>query len=96
MNRLRLTVLGTFLAVGLAGCAGLDRPNWSHPGSVTEQQTRAQRFDPYPENEPGPKITGARPREYEKPIPEVDRARWPQTSGVLRAGWLPWNWGRTQ
>jgi len=96
MGRLRWMVWGMLVVVEASGCAGLDRPNWFHPGPAQEQQLRAQRFDPYPENEPGPAITGARPREYEKPVPEVDRARWTQSSQALRAGWLPWNWGRTQ
>ena len=91
MNRVWMLCLGVLLAAG-AGCH-VARPNWSQPGTAPQQQQRAQRYDPYPENEPGPKLTGVRPREYEKPIPEVDRARW-QPQDALRASWLPWNWGR--
>ena len=78
----------TFLTVavlitGLAGCQGLAPPSVLHPGPAEYQQRRAQRFDPYPENEPGPEIVGARPLEYGKPPAEVQRARW-----------SPWNTGR--
>jgi hypothetical protein len=60
----------------LAGCASVARPSLAHPGSAPVQQSRAVRFDPYPENEPGPALVGVRPREYEKPIAEPSRARW--------------------
>ncbi len=81
MRRFASVVLGLALVVGAAGCRGLAPPNWSHPGPAEYQQRRAERFDPYPENEVAPAIVGARPREYEKPPAEV-----------LRARWLPWNW----
>jgi len=77
-----------------AGCGTTGGPNWFHPGPAVWQQARAERFDPYPENEPGPQVTGARPRAYDRPLPEVDRARWPQPGAWYRAGWLPWNWSR--
>jgi hypothetical protein len=64
------------LFVVLTGCASTAGPSWFHPGSATTQQTRALRYDPYPENEPGPTIVGSRPREYQKPPPETSRARW--------------------
>jgi hypothetical protein len=72
-------VAGSVLAI--AGCAKPDkssiaRPNLLRPGTADLQQARAKRFDPYPENEPGPRINEARPREYDRPYPEVDRARW--------------------
>ena len=54
-----------------------------NPGPAEHQQSQAEQFDPYPENEPGPELVGARPMEYDKPLAEVKRARW-----------LPWNWGR--
>jgi hypothetical protein len=84
-------------AIGLivscvAGCRGLAPPSIFHPGTAPQQQARAERFDPYPENEPGPTIQGSRPPGYDKPIPEVDRARWPSPPSA----WLPWNWGTTR
>ena len=64
-----------FLIV-LAGCQSTAKPNLTQPGSAQVQQNRAVRFDPYPENEPGPAMVGVRPRGYENPIPEPARARW--------------------
>jgi hypothetical protein len=79
MLRSLMTVGGLLVCVA-AGCARDERdfgtPRVFGPGTAQQQQTRAIRYDPYPENEPGPKLTGVRPREYDKPIPEVDRSRW--------------------
>ena len=72
---------GAVLLVAGTGCQNLARPNLSCPGTAESQQARAIQFDPYPENEPGPKVVGGRPMDYEKPPAEVFRARW-----------LPWNW----
>jgi hypothetical protein len=83
------------LAGLLTGCRGLAPPNIAYPGPASYQQARAQVFDPYPENEPGPAIEGGRPLDYAKPIAEVDRARrLPQAPPELNANWMPWNWGR--
>jgi hypothetical protein len=60
----------------LAGCQSTAPPSLMHPGSAQTQQNRAVRFDPYPENEPGPALVGVRPRGYENPISEPARARW--------------------
>jgi hypothetical protein len=60
----------------MGGCRTTARPDWTHPGSAAEQQKRALRYDPYPDNEAGPALTGVRPREYDVPPPEVSRARW--------------------
>jgi predicted small lipoprotein YifL len=65
------------LAAVVGGCAGLKGPSWFHPGSAPYQQKQAERFDPYPDNQLGPEVVGARPREYEKPVAEPQRARWP-------------------
>jgi hypothetical protein len=61
--------------LGAAGCRGMGMPNWCHPGSIAFQQTAAERFDPFPENEIGPELAGARPRDYQRPIAEPLRAR---------------------
>jgi len=71
---------GTLTRIGLwfmlPACAGcLATPNVVHPKSVEYQQARARVFEPYPENEPGPPVVGARPREYQNPVAEVDRVR---------------------
>jgi hypothetical protein len=68
------------LAALAAGCArndgSLGTPRLFAPGTALDQQRNAIRYDPYPENEAGPRLTGVRPREYDRPIPEVDRSRW--------------------
>ena len=94
MSKIRAMTLMAVLALGTTGCQGLAGPNWFAPGPAEYQQARAQRFDPYPENEAGPPVVGARPRGYEKPLPEVDRARWSTTSNVR--GWRVWPWNWTQ
>jgi hypothetical protein len=67
---------GLLILAALGGCRGMATPDWSHPGSASVQQKRALRYDPYPENELGPPMTGTRPREYANPPPETSRARW--------------------
>ena len=64
------------LLAGVVGCQGMSGPFSTGPGTVAVQQERAERFDPYPENEIGPPIEGARPREYQTPPAEVQRSRW--------------------
>jgi energy-converting hydrogenase Eha subunit F len=78
--------LGMLLTVGIAGCANM-KPDWLHPGSAPAQQARAERFDPYPENDIATPIVGGRPRDYQYPPAEVDRGRWmngpPPSSAAL-------------
>jgi hypothetical protein len=63
------------MATVLSGCHTIQGPDWTDPGSAANQQFWAQVFDPYPEDEPGPQIMGARPRDFDRAPPEVDRAR---------------------
>jgi hypothetical protein len=80
-----------FMLSACAGC-GLATPNVVHPGSEAYQQARARVFEPYPENEPGPPVVGARPREYQNPVAEPDRVMprpgeaivWPYRSAVTQ------------
>ena len=81
MTKRSLLLAVAVLATGTTGCSSVSRPNWFHPGPALVQQSRAEQFDPYPENEPGPRIVGSRPREYQKPVPEA-----------LRAQQRPWPW----
>jgi len=83
MGKLGSLLLMGILLLGVAGCRSVSPPNWLHPGPAAYQQSTAERYDPYPENETGPEIVGARPREFQKPPPESARARW-----------IPWKWGR--
>lgn len=55
------------LTLAVAGCSGLARPNWFHPGSAKVQQRRAERFDPYPQEMGAPPVEGARPLAYQRP-----------------------------
>ncbi len=76
MGMARLLAAGLLSLVAAGGCVHTEGPNWCHPGGARAQQTRALRYDPYPENDVGPSMVGVRPREYDKPPPETSRARW--------------------
>lgn len=76
MSRLVRWLVVMVFAVAVGGCAGLERPRLLAPGPAAYQQRRAERFDPYADNEAGPAVVGARPREYDKPFAEPSRARW--------------------
>jgi hypothetical protein len=81
MARSCSVLLAAVLVMGFIGCRSVSPPDWLHPGPAAHQQSRAEQYDPYPENESGPEIIGARPREYQKPPAEP-----------LRARWIPWSW----
>jgi len=68
-------ILAAILPIGLTACQNLAGPNWGSPGSAGVQMERAERFDPYPENEAGPAIEGARPLDFQVPPAEVKRSR---------------------
>ncbi|MGA2256556.1 MAG: hypothetical protein ABSG53_18060 [Thermoguttaceae bacterium] len=70
----RIVALIALSAVLLACCGCLATPNLAHPGTEAHQQARAQIFEPYPDNDVGPPVVGARPREYQDPRPETIRA----------------------
>jgi hypothetical protein len=80
MTRTSSPILGLALLLGLAGgltgCKSDAGPDWLHPGTQQAQQARALRYDPYPEPNIGPNVDGARPRDYDKPLAETQRARW--------------------
>jgi len=67
-----------FLALALVWAAGgcVTGPRWLEPGPACYQQQKAVRFDPYADNDVGPALVGARPRDYDKPLAEPARARW--------------------
>jgi len=81
MEKRRRWLLAAVLIPAVVGCGGFGRPRSAGPGPASYQRTLAEQFDPYPENEPGPPIVGARPRDYQKPIPETPRVQW-----------SPWPW----
>lgn len=50
-------------------------PQLENPGSAGYQRYNALQFDPYPLDDVAPPVAGTRPREYERPIPEVKRGQ---------------------
>jgi hypothetical protein len=50
-------------------------PDFSNPGWAYQQRNDAVAHDPYPVDDAGPEIVGGRPREYQRPLNEVERAR---------------------
>ncbi len=64
------------LILGGLGCSSTTRmPNWFHPGATGPQRYDAIFHDPYPLDDVAPEIVGGRPREYQRPVPEVTRGR---------------------
>lgn len=59
----------------LTGCADFAAPRLLHPGSEEYQQTRAERFDPYPLPDVAPNIVGGRPLQYIQPAPWAERVQ---------------------
>jgi hypothetical protein len=62
------------LLIVSTGCAS--RAGWGFPwgqGTVDRQNSRAVIHDPYPLNDIGPEVVGARPRGYQNPLPEAKR-----------------------
>ncbi len=61
----------------LAGCIcdedRFGRPNLFHPGHISEQRARMERFDPYPQVGFGPTVEGDRPRGAEIPRPPIEK-----------------------
>lgn len=68
------------IAASVVGCSAeagrvIQFPDLAHPGPAPIQRARAIQHDPYPLSDLGPEVVGGRPREYQQPLPEVDRAR---------------------
>ncbi len=96
MDWTRASIIALSLLLTTAGCRTAAMPSFCCPGPANQQQLRAQRFDPYTESELGPEVLGGRPREYDRAIPEVDRARWTSMPCYQGNQWSPQNWGQTQ
>jgi hypothetical protein len=62
-------------AVLLGGCGTIRGPNLFNPGPLEKQKFWAQIFDPFPEDDSAPAISGGRPLDYDKALPAIDRAR---------------------
>ncbi len=65
----------TFVSLVLTGCPTIRMPDFHHPGSAGYQRANALQFDPYPLDDVAPPVAGARPKEYDRPIPEVERGQ---------------------
>ena len=50
-------------------------PDFMSPGWAQQQRAEAIVHDPYTLNDIGPEVVGGRPREYQQPVTEVERAR---------------------
>lgn len=62
--------------VAACGCGPRFRlPSLFHPGPTGPQQYDAVYHDPYPLDDVAPEVVGGRPREYQKPVPQVTRGR---------------------
>jgi hypothetical protein len=73
------------MAMSVAGCAqeaASLRHSFAHPGPAAYQRAQAIQHDPYVLNDVGPEVVGGRPREYQIPINEVERARLAATRPV--------------
>jgi hypothetical protein len=74
----RTSIFVAAMAMSLSGCApemASLRQSFAHPGPAAYQRAQAIQHDPYPLNDVGPEVVGGRPREYQIPINEVERAR---------------------
>lgn len=71
MQRNLFVLLFTSLLIGCSLPSG----RVSGPRTVQQQQLEATQFDPYADNEVGPEIVGARPRDFQRPAAEAVRAR---------------------
>jgi hypothetical protein len=73
-------LLTAALVFSVSGCtAEIHRyvrfPDIMHPGWANQQRIAAIEHDPYPLNDIGPDVVGGRPREYQQPVNEVERAQ---------------------
>lgn len=73
-HQLRIA-LAACAALALTGCPTIRMPQLAGPGSAGYQRANALQFDPYPLDDVAPPVAGARPREYDRPIPEVKRGQ---------------------
>ncbi len=71
----RRVVFAAFTAIVLGGCKGTIMPRLEGPGSAGYQRSNALQYDPYPLDDVAPPVAGGRPKEYDRPIPEVTRGK---------------------
>lgn len=85
-----MSTLSLALLVSItAGCnPSVGLPTLFNPGPAGYQRQQAVQFDPFPDQDAGPKIEGGRPLDYNRQIPEVERSRFFSPGGVRN----PTNW----
>ena len=66
--RIVFAMLPILVLVSVSGCN--IRPDLSPPGDIYTQRYQAVVHDPFPSDDLGPVIEGARPMEYERPLHE--------------------------
>ena len=72
----RLTLVALALATAFsAGCANGRFYNPFRPNDVQAQRIRATVHDPYPDQDKGPPVDDARPRDYQRQMPEPRRSQ---------------------
>ena len=70
MRSLRNVFLLAGLALLVAGSSGCIGPDLRPPGDIYRQRFDAVVHDPFPSDNFGPAIEGARPLEYDRPLHE--------------------------
>jgi len=76
MNRRVLLFLPLFLFGGcLCDPEQCRYPDLLHPGHISEQQQRANQFDPFSRSDMGPKIVGERPSGALDPTPASQKSK---------------------
>jgi hypothetical protein len=74
----RSQFVAALVTIVLSGCAPEAHrfaQSFGHPGPAAYQRAEAIQHDPYLLDDVGPEVVGARPREYQRPLNEVERAR---------------------
>ena len=87
-----LRCLPAFLLIStlfsFSGCG--NGPRFFQPsGTIGYQRSQAVLHDPFPSNDLGPTIMGGRPREFDRPLPEVvdsQQSPWAQQGSPIPAG----------
>ena len=79
MLRRMTLVLLTLTTMFSAGCANGRFYNPFRPADVQAQRIRATVHDPYPDQDKGPPVDDARPRDYQRQTPEPVRDQFGRT-----------------
>lgn len=67
-----------------SGCSSVG-PYMSNNVSMNYQRQQIERFDPLPDQDIAPPVVGGRPREFDQPPPQGERAFW--SAQPRRPGW---------